>query len=324
MTHQRALLMMVAATVLWSTAGVVTRYLESARSFEVTFWRSAFNALALIVLLSWLRGPLPLWRALRGGGRALWVSGFCWCVMYTAFMLALTLTTVANVLVTMALAPLFTALGARVALGHRLPPRTWLAIVLAGAGIVWMYGNELSGGDARHVGGVLVALCVPLAAATNWTLLQAQAARAALAAQSAQSAPAGSRVEPPADMLIAVLLGALLSAVITLPLALPWRASLHDVSLLALLGVFQLAIPCLMAVAASRVLKAPEAALLSLLEVIFGVSWAWLSGSESPSQAVVAGGLLVLVALALNEWLSMRQRAAQAAVSPGADPPARA
>ncbi|MFY8089417.1 MAG: DMT family transporter [Rubrivivax sp.] len=322
MTHQRALLMMVAATVLWSTAGVVTRYLESARSFEVTFWRSAFNALALIVLLSWLRGPLPLWRTLRTGGRALWVSGLCWCVMYTAFMLALTLTTVANVLVTMALAPLFTAIGARVALGHRLAPRTWLAIVVAGAGIVWMYGHELSGGDARHLGGVLVALCVPLAAATNWTLLQAQAARAARPA-TAVADGAGTPADPPADMLTAVLLGALLSALITLPLALPPRASLHDVSLLGLLGVFQLAIPCLMAVAASRVLKAPEAALLSLLEVIFGVSWAWLSGTESPSQAVILGGLLVLVALALNEWLSMRQRAAEASAAT-ADPPARA
>ena len=322
MTHQRALLMMVAATVLWSTAGVVTRYLESARSFEVTFWRSAFNALALIVLLSWLRGPLPLWRTLRTGGRALWVSGLCWCVMYTAFMLALTLTTVANVLVTMALAPLFTAIGARVALGHRLAPRTWLAIVVAGAGIVWMYGHELSGGDARHLGGVLVALCVPLAAATNWTLLQAQAARAARPA-TAVADGAGTPADPPADMLTAVLLGALLSALITLPLALPMRASLYDVSLLGLLGVFQLAIPCLMAVAASRVLKAPEAALLSLLEVIFGVSWAWLSGTESPSQAVILGGLLVLVALALNEWLSMRQRAAEASAAT-ADPPARA
>jgi len=322
MTHQRALLMMVAATVLWSTAGVVTRYLESARSFEVTFWRSAFNALALIVLLSWLRGPLPLWRTLRSGGRALWVSGLCWCVMYTAFMLALTLTTVANVLVTMALAPLFTAIGARVALGHRLAPRTWLAIFVAGAGIVWMYGHELSGGDALHLGGVLVALCVPLAAATNWTLLQAQAARAARPATAAADG-AGTPAEPPADMLTAVLLGALLSALITLPLALPFRASLHDVSLLGLLGVFQLAIPCLMAVAASRVLKAPEAALLSLLEVIFGVSWAWLSGAESPSQAVILGGLLVLVALALNEWLSMRQRAAEASAS-SSDPPARA
>jgi drug/metabolite transporter (DMT)-like permease len=289
---------MVAATLMWSIAGVVTRHLEAARSFEVTFWRSAFNALALLVLLCVIRGPRPLWQSLRNGGRALWISGACWCVMYTAFMLALTLTTVANVLITMALAPLFTALASRVALKHQLPTRTWAAIIVAGIGIAWMYGTELTGGEARHLLGVVVALGVPLAAATNWTLLQHQAARA-------RSAHAD---EPQADMLSAVLLGATLSALITLPLAVPFQASGHDLSLLALLGVVQLAIPCLMAVTAARTLKAPEAALLSLLEVIFGVAWAWLGAGESPSVAVLGGGALVLAALGVNEALALRER----------------
>ncbi len=301
MTHNRAVVTLVAATLMWSIAGVVTRHLEAARSFEVTFWRSAFNALALVVMLAWIRSPAGLWRSLRDGGRALWLSGACWCVMYTAFMLALTLTTVANVLITMALAPLFTALASRVALGQRLPTRTWLAILVAGIGIAWMYGSELTAAEPRHLWGTLVALGVPLAAAINWTLLQHQAAHA--------HARAGAGSEPPADMLSAVLLGATLSALITLPLAVPLRASPHDLSLLALLGVVQLAIPCLMAVTAARTLKAPEAALLSLLEVIFGVAWAWMGAGEAPSVAVLGGGALVLLALATNEAVALRQRA---------------
>ena len=46
MTHRKAVLLMVAVTLMWSIAGVVSRFFESARGFEVTFWRSAFNALA--------------------------------------------------------------------------------------------------------------------------------------------------------------------------------------------------------------------------------------------------------------------------------------
>jgi drug/metabolite transporter (DMT)-like permease len=295
--HGQAVAVMVAAALMWSVAGVVSRFLESARGFEVTFWRSAVNLLALIVLLCWLRGPGTLWRSLRGGGRALWISGLCWCVMYTAFMMALTLTSVANVLITMALAPLFTALASRLALKHRQPGRTWAAIVVAGLGIAWMYGSELVGGEPRHVWGALVALAVPLAAATNWTLLQHQ---------SSKGARTGTA--PQADMLTAVLLGAFLSALITLPLALPLQASVRDVSWLAFLGVFQLAIPCLMAVTAARTLKAPEAALLSLLEVIFGVAWAWLGAGEAPSVSVLGGGVLVLAALATNEALALRTR----------------
>ena len=243
MTHRRAVLLMVAVTLMWSIAGVVTRHLDSARGFEITFWRSLFNALALTLMLGWMRGPATLWRTLRGGGRALWISGLCWCVMFTAFMVALTLTTVANVLVTMALAPLFTALGARLALGHRLALRTWGAMLVAGAGIAWMYGPELGGSDARHWIGTAVALCVPIAAAVNWTLLQH------VQQTASDDAP---------DMLAPVLLGALLSALLTLPLSLPFAATPHDLGLLALLGVVQLAIPCLLAVRVARVLSAPE------------------------------------------------------------------
>ena len=299
LTHRQAVAAMVIAALMWSIAGVVSRQLEAARGFEVTFWRSLFNALALVPLLIWLRGAGPLAATLRRGGRALWLSGLCWCVMFTAFMMALTLTTVANVLVTMALAPLFTALVARAALGHRLAPRTWAAIALAGVGIAWMYGRDVAGGEPRHLLGVGIALAVPLAAAVNWTLLQHLARRAA----------AGSAAgEPPADMLPAVLIGAVLSALITLPLAWPLQASAHDIAWLGLLGLVQLAIPCLIAVIASRSLSAPEASLLSLLEVVFGVLWAWLGAGEAPSVAVLGGGALVLAALVLNEALALRRR----------------
>ena len=81
MTHRNAVALILPVTLLWSTAGVVTGHLDSARTFEVTFCRSAFNAVAI------------------------------------------TLTSVANVLVTMSIGPLLS----RVVLGHRLATRTWAA-----------------------------------------------------------------------------------------------------------------------------------------------------------------------------------------------------
>lgn len=290
MTHRRAVLTMVAATLMWSIAGVVSRHIEAARGFEVTFWRSFFNAVAMVLLLGWLRGPALLAQSLREGGRGLWLSGLCWAVMYTAFMLALTLTTVANVLVLIALTPLFTALSARYALGHRLPSRTWGAVALAGIGIVWMYGREVSGADPRHLLGMLIGLAVPVAAAINWTLMQ-------------HNRGAGQQ-----DMLPAVLIGAVLSAAATLLPALPFAATTQDLALLGLLGTVQLAIPCLLAVLVARSLSAPEISLLGLLEVIFGVIWAWLGANEVPGASVISGGLLVLGALAGNELLALRER----------------
>ena len=113
-------------------------------------------------------------------------------------------------------------------------------------------------------------------------------------------------------MLPAVLLGALLSAAIMMPLSLPFSATAHDLSLLGLLGVFQLAVPCLLAVQLTKVLPAPEISLLCLLEVIFGVLLVWLGAGESPGPTALAGGVLVIGALLCNEGLALRERRRQA------------
>ena len=290
MSHRRAVALMVLATLLWSIAGVVTRHLDAARSFEVTFWRSLFNAITLLVLLLPLRGT-ALFRDILAGDRVIWFSGLCWATMYTTFMVALTLTSVANVLVAMATGPLLTALAARIFLGQRLPAQTWLAIGVAGLGITWMFGAEASRGASLL--GSLVALGVPLGSSANFTLLQHKAR---------QAREGGERQ----DMLPAVLLGATLSAAITLPLAWPLQASGHDIGLLALLGTVQLAIPCLLVVRLSRELPATELALLALLEVIFGVLLAWVGAGEVPSNSTLAGGALVLGALAANHAAGRR------------------
>ncbi|HXS31706.1 MAG TPA: hypothetical protein VN755_12785, partial [Steroidobacteraceae bacterium] len=77
---------------------------------------------------------------------------------------------------------------------------------------------------------------------------------------------------------------------------------------LALLGVVQLAIPCLIVVRLAKVLAAPEISLLGLLEVIFGVLLAWIGASEAPGSEALVGGALVLVALIGNEWWALRER----------------
>jgi len=90
--------------------------------------------------------------------------------MFTTFMVALTLTTVANVLIVMAISPLITALFAHIFLHHRLSTVTWLAIAVVGLGIVWKFLHEED--TTFSMIGSLVALAVPLAAAVNFSILQ--------------------------------------------------------------------------------------------------------------------------------------------------------
>jgi drug/metabolite transporter (DMT)-like permease len=285
--HNQAVFVMVLVALLWSTAGVVTRHLEFARSFEVTFWRSLFAALSLLLILPYFQGR-SVFRKIRDAGSALWLSGACWGVMFTAYMVAFTLTTVGNVLVTLAVGPLLTAIVARIFIGYRVAARTWLAILVAGSGIAYMFASQV--GSASLLGS-LVALSIPIAAAVNWTISQ-------------HSHDQGHDL----DLVPAVLLGALLSTAATSLLAYPFQASVHDVTLLGLLGVFQLAIPCVLCMVCARVLHAPEISLLQLLEVIFGILLAWVGANEVPAPSVLLGGALVIGALVANEWIGWKQQ----------------
>jgi len=276
--------LMIAAPVLWSSAGVVTRHIQAAQPVEQVFWRSLFAFLfVFIVLLFQKQNP---GKAVRSAGLPGLVSGLMWAIMFTAFLFALSLTTTANALVMQSVSPLLTALLASMFLKDPTPLRTWLAAGAAAIGIAWMFGSSVEG----HFLGMAVAFVIPVAAAINVVVLRASAAKL--------------------DLVPAVMLGGALSCLIALPFAVPFSSTPRDVALLAFLGVTQLGLPCMLLVLASRSLLAPEIALLGLLEVVLGPLWAWLGAGEVPAGSTLLGGMIVLAALALNELPTLAARPA--------------
>jgi drug/metabolite transporter (DMT)-like permease len=282
MTRSTGVALMVAAPVLWSSAGVVTRHIQAAGPAEQVFWRSGFALLFILVVLLFQR--TSPWKAVRAAGVPGLVSGLMWAIMFTAFLFALSMTTTANALVVMSLSPLLTALFASLFLKDPVPVRTWLAAAAAGVGIALMFASSLE----KHFLGMAIAFVIPVAAAINVVVLRASAAKL--------------------DLVPAVMLGGALSCLIALPFALPFTATERDLALLAFLGVTQLGLPCMLLVLASRALLAPELALLGLLEVVLGPLWAWLGAGEEPARHTLTGGAVVLAALAGNELATLRRR----------------
>ena len=289
MTRTTGVALMIAAPVLWSSAGVVTRHIQSATAVEQVFWRSLFAFLFVFAVL--LFQKTSPWKAVRDAGVPGLVSGLMWAIMFTAFLFALSMTTTANALVVMSLSPLLTALFASMFLRDPVPLRTWLAAGAAAIGIAWMFSAGLS----AHYAGMAIAFLIPVAAAINVVVLRASAAKL--------------------DLVPAVMLGGALSCLIALPFALPFSSTPRDVALLAFLGVTQLGLPCMLLVLASRALLAPEIALLGLLEVVLGPLWVWLGVGEVPGTATLLGGLVVLGALAANELPMLVARRANCELS---------
>ncbi len=280
--HKIGIATMVLCASMWSIAGLLTRASSVTNGWEATFWRSALLAVVVGAVLLARNGRDLVPRILAMGWPGV-VSGCAWAAMFTCFMLALSRTTVANTLFIIGLLPFCAAFAGWLVLRERVPRRTWAAMAAASAGIGVMFHDAFRTGN---LDGSLIALAVPIAAAVNYVAVKRGRGRV--------------------DLIPALALGGALSALIALPLALPFTANGKDFGLFLALAVFQLAIPGVlyMAVAVPR-LSAAEVGLLSLIEVILGPLWVWLARGEEPGAAMLAGGAIVITALALNESIGL-------------------
>jgi drug/metabolite transporter (DMT)-like permease len=282
MTKLRAIFTLVCCCFCWSIAGVFTRHLEDAKGFEVTFWRSLFCAITVAAIIVFVQKK-SLSKTLKSMGWPGVFSGAMWAMMFTCFMLALTRTSTANTLLVSSLSPLFAAILGWLLLSERVRWFTWLAIACALGGIWWMIHSGVS---KEGFAGMAIALGVPIGSAINIVVLK--------------------KVKAKVDLAPAVMIGGMMSALVTFPLALPLAATANDFAILGLLGVIQLAIPCMIMVNVVKHLAPQQVALLCLLEVILGPLWSWLFANEPLTSHTLQGAAIVIVALVINEIFSNR------------------
>ena len=283
--HRRALLLMVGATLCWSSAGVLVRHMHLHDPWEITFWRSLFMTLFLGGWV-WRQYRAAALRKIIAVGWPGLISGVLLTVMFVGFIIALSATTVANTLIVISVAPFMAALMGRIFLGESVATRTWLAMLVAFGGIVVMFFGAVS--HERWIGAMIAAI-VPVAYGINIVILR--------------------RMHASVDMIPAILIAGVISALVTAPLALPFEAAGRDFPLLALMGVVQLGLGCILMTIASRQLPAAEIGLVSVLETVFGTAAVWLLAGEQPSLAALAGGGIVIGALAADQITSVRRSA---------------
>lgn len=281
--HGIALLLMIGATLCWSSAGVLVRSMQVTDAWEITFWRSVFMSISLSGWL-WHQHRARVISKIRAVGLAGILSAVLLTITFISFIVALSRTTVANTLIVVSSSPFFAAMAGWLFLRERVALRTWIAMSIAVSGIAVMFIGAVS--NDRWIG-ALIALVVPLAYGLNIALLR--------------------RMHAIVDMIPGVLLAGILSAFVTLPLALPFEATVHDLGLLAIMGTVQLGLGCVLMTIASRHLASVEIGLMSILEVLFGTLMTWALVGERPGAAALFGGMMVISALAANQALGLRQ-----------------
>ncbi|MFN0159749.1 MAG: DMT family transporter [Burkholderiales bacterium] len=284
---------MVGAGLCWSLGGLIVRALETPDTWLIVFWRSLFMALFVAVLL-FLRAPQKALARVQGIGRAGVAAAACLAVQIWFFILALTLTSTANTFVLMSVAPLMTAVVGRIGLGERVAPSTWAAICIALMGIVIMFGADFGTNTGGNWLGNLLALGIPFAYAVQIVFVRRIT---------------GPTAAPP-DLMAVILVAGFLAATPAAFLAGSLAVGGTDLGLLALMGCVQLGLGCYLMTLAVPHLRAAEIGLLSLIEPILAPIWVWLGVGEKPATAALAGGALILGAMFVNGYLSLRREAA--------------
>lgn len=254
-----------------------------ATAWTVTFWRGILSGLIVLLVVAIFMGRKPFSDSFRTG-----YYGLIYTVLIAlsapSFVLAIKLTSVANVVLIIASMPVFAAIFSRFFLGEPITRRMVLTIigVFLGLSIVAL-GSGVN--EQASWQGDLVAVCVSASFAGAMT-----AARNLRAVSMVPAIP------------VAYVLGALVVA----PFAEPLSAFYAQPTLILLHGGF-IACSSVLLTLGPRYISSAEVALLILLETALAPLLVWAVVGENPGQWALLGGAIVIGVLVASNIFVLRQ-----------------
>jgi drug/metabolite transporter (DMT)-like permease len=268
------LALVAGSALLWSFGGTIARFITVDDSWTVVFWRSYFATFFLLIFMV-LRDGLPSTvDAFRNMGRPGLLVAACFCIASISFVVALSYTTVANILLMQAGVPLLAALISWTIYREKTPLATWIAIVMVIAGVGIMVSNTLTGKVSPIGDGLSLLIAMVFAIATVTT-----------------------RRHRSIRMVPATTLAVGMAMIISGFLAKGYLVSWSDFAWLSAFGALNLGLGLALFSFGARMLPAAVAALVGVLEPVLGPIWVWLVHGEVPNDRTLLGGAVVFTAL---------------------------
>lgn len=277
------IMLVAGSAVLWSTAGLFVRAADL-DPWTVLGWRSISSAIFLGIYFLLRNGRRGRTVAVRMGWPDLFLIVSS-CIATIAYVFALELTTVANVMTVYATLPFVAAGIAFVWVGERAGPRLLVASAIALAGVAAMAGAATS---AHDIAGNLAAFAMTVGFGLQLVHVKRH---------------------PGADMPLIMAVAAALCAGLSWPFMAVAVPSLWQITILAAFGIVTTGLGYIMALDGGRRIGAGEAGIVSMLDVVLGPLWVWLAFAEVPGRPVLVGGGLVLAAVVWYLWHDLRRPA---------------
>ncbi len=278
-------LLVFLSALMWSLGGTIARFIAVDDSWTVVFWRSVWAAAFLIAFMAWRDGPRGTLKLFRDMGLPGLAVAVCFATASTCFVVALSYTKVANILLMQAGVPLLAALLSWLLFREKVSAATWAAIAGVIVGVAIMVSESLGGAVSPIGDGLALLIAFMFSIATVITRRFAQV-----------------RMTP------ATCLGTILAALFAASQVGQFAVSPRDMGFLFAFGVINLGVGLAFFATGARLVPAAVAALLGTFEPILGPIWVWLVHGEVPSARTMVGGVVVVAALLVHIGLEMRRQ----------------
>lgn len=265
------ILLVILSAILWSTAGPFVR-MANLDSWTLIGWRSLFAFLTLAGFAAYEHRNNVI-KAVTGVGSSGVVAITLSVLSTIAYIFALNLTTVANVMIVYAVLPFIAALISYVWISERVTIR------LLGAGLTAFVGIAIMAGSAATAKDVLGIVAAVVMTAT-------------FASQIVHA-----KVYPDLDLNVAMALAAGTCFLIAIPFMGSGLPSPRALLACALYGGLTSGLAYVLALKGGRYIAAGESGFIQMLDVVLGPALVWIFFAERPENAVLAGGAIVLSAV---------------------------
>ena len=260
-----------------SWGGLIIRSFETEDIWQILLIRSFFFIIALIIFLI-LTYKKNTFQIIKKSGFPALFAGLFLSLSFVAYIVAMSKTTVANVVFIISTQTIFLAIFGLLFLREKISLKGFFAIILALIGMTVMIGDSINQGTLF---GNIVAFAIPI----NFTILVMII-----------------RKFPDLDMIPAIFFSGILSGLYGLFLANDFIFSANDILMGFFLGVPQLAFGFICVTIGTKTTKAVTVGLLMLLETIFAPIWVWLFLNEVPPISVFTGGAIIIFAVLLKSF----------------------
>jgi drug/metabolite transporter (DMT)-like permease len=270
--RRKAILFLILAALLWSTAGVFVKALDW-QPVSLLAGRGIFTSIVFLLYMRRLPQKVTRWTLLAAGGSI---------ATQFLFVTSTKLTTAANSIFLQYTAPIYVVILAYWLLREK-PSRTdWIAMGTIFLGLILFFGDQLSP-DSSY--GNILAVLSGVTSAIMMVSFRAQM----------DATPEDS-----------ILIASLAIAVFGFPSILKETQTITNWLSLAYLGIFQIGLAFIFFTRGIKHIPALEANLIGTLEPILNPVWVFLFLGERMGRSALLGGLVVVLGVIISAVSSAR------------------